>query len=539
MQIVFQDPYSSLNPRMRVADIVEEPLIIHKLGSKAERRARVRELFGLVGLNPDHLLRYPHEFSGGQRQRIGLARALALNPSLIIADEPVSALDVSVQAQVVNLLMELQERLGLTYLFIAHDLRLVEHICSRTAVMYLGRIVEMGETAKFFGSPQHPYTRALLSAIPVPDPDAPRQRIVLDQPGIRSARAPSGSRGRPLRRGLAPSFGLRLRSSPVSGLRSSSSALHAGTKRADAASRTQEPGSTDRYVRRVPFRGTHARPVAGGAPSWRLSRWRWALGTATAPVLARAGHGRGPRRACRIPIGWGGSTPPAPPSASSARRSRSTSSMRRWRAPPLSRRSPPTRKPMPRSVPGSRADHRRLRLAGVLRRHGRASGWPDACSLASRPRTAHAPSRSSASPVAPAVSLRPTSTAASLTVDGIEREVVGVMPPRVLVFVCRHRRGPVDPAGPRHHRTAPRSSPSSRGCAPACRTAASGGTDALARAASRTGRWRAIPIEEDTRRRTRRRLRDDDRARAPGAADGLRERRLHAAGARRWSASRS
>ena len=180
MQIVFQDPYSSLNPRMRVADIVEEPLIIHKLGSKADRRARVKELFALVGLNPDHLLRYPHEFSGGQRQRIGLARALALNPSLIVADEPVSALDVSVQAQVVNLLMELQERLGLTYLFIAHDLRLVEHICTRTAVMYLGRIVEMGETAKLFAAARHPYTRALLSAIPVPDPDAARQRIVLD-----------------------------------------------------------------------------------------------------------------------------------------------------------------------------------------------------------------------------------------------------------------------------------------------------------------------------------------------------------------------
>ena len=189
MQIVFQDPYSSLNPRMRVADIVEEPLIIHKLGSKAERRARVTELFALVGLNPDHLLRYPHEFSGGQRQRIGLARALALNPSLIIADEPVSALDVSVQAQVVNLLMELQERLKLTYLFIAHDLRLVEHICGRVAVMYLGRIVEMGDTARIFAAPQHPYTKALLSAIPVPDPDAPRQRIVLDPQSFdRSAR---------------------------------------------------------------------------------------------------------------------------------------------------------------------------------------------------------------------------------------------------------------------------------------------------------------------------------------------------------------
>src|SRR5450830_397094 len=192
MQIVFQDPYSSLNPRMRVAEIVEEPLIIHKLGSKAERRERVKELVGLVGLNPDHLQRYPHEFSGGQRQRIGLARALALNPSRIIADEPVSALDVSVQAQVVNLLMDLQERLKLTYLFIAHDLRLVEHICSHLAVMYLGRIVEMGDTAKLFASPQHPYTRALLSAIPVPDPDAPRHRIVLD--------SASFNRAAPLRR---------------------------------------------------------------------------------------------------------------------------------------------------------------------------------------------------------------------------------------------------------------------------------------------------------------------------------------------------
>jgi len=180
MQIVFQDPFSSLNPRMRVESIVEEPLIIHRLGSTAERRARVRELFELVGLNPDHLSRYPREFSGGQRQRIGLARALALNPSFIIADEPVSALDVSVQAQVVNLLMDLQQRLKLTYLFIAHDLRLVEHICSRVAVMYLGRIVEMGETSKLFAAPQHPYTRALLSAIPVADPGAKRQRIVLD-----------------------------------------------------------------------------------------------------------------------------------------------------------------------------------------------------------------------------------------------------------------------------------------------------------------------------------------------------------------------
>jgi oligopeptide transport system ATP-binding protein len=180
MQIVFQDPYSSLNPRMRARQIVEEPLIIHKLGDRAARHTRVQELFALVGLDPAHLDRFPHEFSGGQRQRIGLARALALNPSFLVLDEPVSALDVSVQAQVVNLLMDLQRQLSLTYLFIAHDLRLVEHVCARVAVMYLGKIVEMGPAAALFASPQHPYTRALLSAIPVLDPDAPRTRIVLD-----------------------------------------------------------------------------------------------------------------------------------------------------------------------------------------------------------------------------------------------------------------------------------------------------------------------------------------------------------------------
>jgi ABC-type oligopeptide transport system ATPase subunit len=180
MQIVFQDPYSSLNPRMHVGDIVEEPLVIHRIGTRAERRDRVAELFTLVGLDPGHISRYPHQFSGGQRQRIGLARALALNPSLVIADEPVSALDVSVQAQVVNLLMELQERLHLTYLFIAHDLRLVRHICNRVAVMYRGRIVEMGLTESLFDTPAHPYTQALLSAIPVPDPAAARQRVTVD-----------------------------------------------------------------------------------------------------------------------------------------------------------------------------------------------------------------------------------------------------------------------------------------------------------------------------------------------------------------------
>ena len=186
MQIVFQDPYSSLNPRMRVREIIEEPLVIHRIGNRDERRGRVEELYRLVGLDPATIDRYPHEFSGGQRQRIGVARALALNPSFIIADEPVSALDVSIQAQVVNLLIELQQKLGLAYLFIAHDLRLVEHICRRTAVMYRGRIVEMGSTDLLFRNPQHAYTKALLSAIPVPDPDHTPARIELDKEHVKA-----------------------------------------------------------------------------------------------------------------------------------------------------------------------------------------------------------------------------------------------------------------------------------------------------------------------------------------------------------------
>lgn len=180
LQIVFQDPYSSLNPRMRVGDIVEEPLVIFREGTKAERRRRVAELFDLVGLDGSQMLKYPHEFSGGQRQRIGLARALALNPSLVIADEPVSALDVSVQAQVVNLLLDLQTRLGLTYLFIAHDLRLVRQICTRVAVMYRGRIVELGTAEAVFTAPAHPYTAALLSAVPKIDPGDRIARVSFD-----------------------------------------------------------------------------------------------------------------------------------------------------------------------------------------------------------------------------------------------------------------------------------------------------------------------------------------------------------------------
>ena len=213
--MIFQDPYASLNPRMNVGRIIREPLEVHNVGSVKERQDRVQELLRLVGLNPHFVSRYPHEFSGGQRQRIGVARALALNPSFIVCDEPISAFDVSIQAQVVNLLEDLQADLGLTYLFIAHDLSMVRHISSRVAVMYLGKIVELTDRNTLYSDPQHPYTEALLSAVPIPDPevDEKRERIILEGEVPSPANPPVGcnfntrcSKAMPVCREVEPEF---------------------------------------------------------------------------------------------------------------------------------------------------------------------------------------------------------------------------------------------------------------------------------------------------------------------------------------------
>ena len=192
MQMIFQDPFGSLNPRMTLLDIVGEPLLVHGMDNRKDRADRVAELLRLVGLRPEYMRRFPHAFSGGERQRIGIARALALNPRLVVADEPVSALDVSVQAQVINLLEDLQEQLNLTYLFVAHDLSVVRHISDRVAVMYVGKIVELGNSEDIFDSPKHPYTSALLSSVPIPDPKLKAKRIILEGEVANPANPPSG-----------------------------------------------------------------------------------------------------------------------------------------------------------------------------------------------------------------------------------------------------------------------------------------------------------------------------------------------------------
>ncbi len=196
MQIIFQDPYGSLNPRMPIGEIIREPLIVHNIGSKKEQEERVVEIMKLVGLRPEYLRRYPHEFSGGQRQRIGIARAIVLNPKFIVADEPVSALDASIQAQVLNLLLELQQKLALTYLLVAHNLAVVRHVSDRIGVMYLGKLLEVAETKELFSTPLHPYTQALLSAIPVPDPEIKKERILLQGDIPSPINPPSGCRFR-------------------------------------------------------------------------------------------------------------------------------------------------------------------------------------------------------------------------------------------------------------------------------------------------------------------------------------------------------
>ena len=279
VQIVFQDPFSSLNPRFTVGRTVGEPLAVHRICPRREVPKRVAELLEMVGLQPEHAHRYPHEFSGGQRQRVGVARALALNPRLIVADEPVSALDVSVQAQIINLMMDLQKRLGVAYLFISHNLPVVRHLAHRTAVMYLGKVVESGPTEEVFARPRHPYTQALLSAAPVPDPTRPRGRILLTGEPPSPRQVPPGCRFHPRCPHTFDQCKQRQPELEAAGRRLRGGLLAAGTCQNRAATVRERRRCKDR-LRSLMIAALRRLSSAWSGPSPRYRRWCPASGRA-------------------------------------------------------------------------------------------------------------------------------------------------------------------------------------------------------------------------------------------------------------------